>query len=68
MSKSFKGEERAQARAVQQRRTARRSKHDNFRESHDSSLESKSQARTMPKGSMDASPSPRQRWTVGWRA
>jgi hypothetical protein len=63
MSKSFKGEERAQARAVQQRRTARRSKHDNFRESHDSSLESKSQARTMPTRPVDASPAQARAWT-----
>lgn len=41
MSKSYKREDRAQARAVQARRTARRSKHDNFRESYDSILESK---------------------------
>ena len=41
MSKSYKREDRAQARAVQARRVERRSKHDNFRESYDSILESK---------------------------
>ena len=39
MSRSYKKEGRAQARAVQARRTARRSKHDNFRESYDSIFE-----------------------------
>jgi hypothetical protein len=40
MSKSFKGEARAQARAVQQRRAARVAKRaDNFLESHDSKIE-----------------------------
>ena len=42
MSKSFKGEARAQARAVQQRRAARAAKHaDNFHEWGDSIFESK---------------------------
>jgi hypothetical protein len=41
MSKSYKGEARAQARAVQQRRAARAAKHaDNFLEWGNSSLES----------------------------
>jgi hypothetical protein len=41
MSKSFKGEARAQARAVQQRRAARVAKRtDNFLESPDSKIES----------------------------
>ena len=41
MSKSFKGEARAQARAVQQRRAARVAKRaDNFLESPDSTTES----------------------------
>jgi hypothetical protein len=41
MSKSYKGEARAQARADQQRRAARAAKRaDNFYESHDSILES----------------------------
>ena len=68
MSKSFKGEARAQARVVQQRRAARAAKHaDNFYESHDSSLESKTHARNVPTNPVDASPSAKQRWTVGWR-
>ena len=41
MSKSFKGEAKAQARAVQQRRAARAAKHaDNFHEWGDSKIES----------------------------
>lgn len=64
MSKSFKGEERAQARAVQQRRNARHSKI----ESRHSSLESTPHARTVPTHPVDARPQPSQRWTLGWRA
>lgn len=39
MSKSYKREDRAQARAVQARRVERRIKHDNFRESPDKIFE-----------------------------
>lgn len=59
MSKSFKGEARAQARAVQARRDARHSKI----ESRHSSLESKDQARTMPTYPLDASPGTERWWT-----
>ncbi len=70
MSKSFKGEARAQARAVQQRRAARAAKHaDNFLEWGDSIRESTTKRDGTPQcGTMDASPSAKQRWTVGWRA
>ena len=66
MSKSFKGEERAQARAVQQRRTARRSKR-NANE-NDSHSQSEDQAKTMPTYPVDARPDSPPRWTAGWRA
>jgi len=65
MSKSYKGEDRrAAAQAHRARRTARL---DKFLESHDSSLESKTHARNVPTHPVDASPSAKQRWTVGWR-
>ena len=64
MSKSFKGEERAQARAVQQRRNARHSKI----ESRHSSLESTPHAKTMPTHPVDARPAYPRRWTPPGRA
>ena len=63
MSKSFKGEARAQARAVQQRREARHSKI----ESRHSTLESKDQAKTMPTYPLDASPARERAWTPLWQ-
>jgi hypothetical protein len=59
MSKSFKGEERAQARAMQQRREARHSKI----ESRHSTLESKPHARTMPTRPVDVRPAQARAWT-----
>jgi hypothetical protein len=58
MSKSFKGEAKAQARAVQQRRAARAAKHaDNFHEWGDSIRESPTKRDRTPQcGTMDASP------------
>jgi hypothetical protein len=58
MSKSFKGEARAQARAVQQRRAARAAKHaDNFHEWGDSKIESFTKRDRTPQcETMDASP------------
>jgi len=58
MSKSYKREERAQARAVQQRREARHSKI----ESRHSSFESKPHARTVPTTLVDASPGTERPW------
>jgi hypothetical protein len=58
MSKSYKGEARAQARANQQRRAARAAKRNaNENDSHLGGT----------KHPVDASPSAKQRWTVGWR-
>jgi hypothetical protein len=58
MSKSFKGEARAQARADQQRRAARAAKRaDNFLESGDSTIESSTKRDRTPQcETMDASP------------
>jgi hypothetical protein len=58
MSKSYKGEARAQARAVQQRRAARAAKHaDNCLEWGDSKIESFTKRDRTPQcGTMDASP------------
>jgi hypothetical protein len=63
MSKSYKGEARAQARADQQRRAARAAKHaDNFLESHDSIRESSTKRdRTPQSETMDANPKPSPR-------
>lgn len=58
MSKSFKREERAQARAVQQRREARHSKI----ESRHSSFESTPHARTVPTTLVDVSPARERAW------
>jgi hypothetical protein len=58
MSKSYKGEAKAQARADQQRRAARAAKHaDNFLEWGDSKIESATKRDRTPQcGTMDASP------------
>lgn len=66
MSRSYKTE--PARKAAHQRRSARRAKHDNFFESHDSSFESTPQAKTVPTHPVDASPQPSQRWPLGWRA
>lgn len=59
MSKSYKREERAQARADQARRTARRTKQD-ANENH-----SHSRGKNDP---VDARPDSPPRWTAPWRA
>ncbi len=59
MSKSYKREDRAQARAVQARRVERRSKRD-ANENH-----SHSRGKNDP---VDARPDSPPRWTAGWRA
>jgi hypothetical protein len=59
MSKSFKGEAKAQARAVQARRAERRSKR-NANENH-----SHFRGKNDP---VDANPQASQRWPLGWRA
>ena len=59
MSKSYKREDRAQARAVQARRTARRTKRD-ANENH-----SHSRGKNDP---LDASPRCPPHWTPPWRA
>lgn len=68
MSRSFKTEGvaagNADARkAAHQRRNARRAKHDNFFESHDSTLESTPHARTVPTHPVDVRPAYPRRWT-----
>jgi hypothetical protein len=63
MSKSYKGEARAQARADQQRRAARAAKRaDKFCESHDSRIKSTTKRDRTPQcGTMDANPNPKAR-------
>jgi hypothetical protein len=59
MSKSFKGEARAQARAVQQRRAARVAKRNENANENDSHSRGKNDP-------VDANPQASQRWPLGW--
>lgn len=76
MSRSYKREARAQARAVQARRVERRIKHDNFRESTDKIFESKPRLNANENDShsrgkkdpLDASPRSPSRWPAPRRA